>query len=198
MSSIQQLEQNKNKTRFQIQVKAHWESFVCFWILHYIGIETQKNMQNFQKFHVGYFLCLIYYWIFIELCLIIQQKRWRPDVSKYFQRRINDKFYRPTKTVFCIWQDKSKIFQTQASRHNLKTKEASRHNLKTKEASRHSLKTKEASRHNLKTKEASRHNLKAKAQDARLRIKFKDQTSCLTLYLANYEIKRRKIYLWWF
>ena len=168
MSSIQQLEQNKNKTRFQIQVKAHWESFVCFWILHYIGIETQKNMQNFQKFHVGYFLCLIYYWIFIELCLIIQQKRWRPDVSKYFQRRINDKFYRPTKTVFCIWQDKCKIFQTQASRHNLKTKEASRHNLKTK------------------------------AQDARLRIKFKDQTSCLTLYLANYEIKRRKIYLWWF
>ena len=72
---------------------------------------SNPNMPNVRISQVGYSLCLTYYWIFIELCTIIQQKRQRPDATTYSRRRTNIIFYRPAKTILCIWRVGKRIFQ---------------------------------------------------------------------------------------
>ena len=51
------------------------------------------------------FVYIRYYWIFIELCPIVQQKRRRPDATAattYSRRRTNNRFYRPAKIILYI------------------------------------------------------------------------------------------------
>ena len=47
---------------------------------------------------------------FIELYLVIQQKRRRPDAATYSWRITNDVFYRPVKIKLCIWRVGDIIF----------------------------------------------------------------------------------------
>lgn len=85
----------------------HWEYF-------FLSIASYKwcnpNMPNLPISQVGYSFCLMYYWIFIELCPITQQKRRRPDATTYSRRRTNITFYRPAKIILCIWRVGNKIF----------------------------------------------------------------------------------------
>ena len=71
------------------------------------------------------FVYLIYYWIFIELCPIIQQKRRRPDATPattYSQRRTNNTVYRPAKIILCIWRVGNRIFHLTTWKQNFPLK----------------------------------------------------------------------------
>ena len=86
----------------------HWEYFSFLSIAMYK--RCNPNMPNLPISQVGYSLCLIYYWIFIELCPIIQEKRRRPDATTYSRRRTSITFYRPAKIILCIWRVGNRIF----------------------------------------------------------------------------------------
>ena len=88
----------------------HWEYFSFLSIAMYK--RCNPNMPNLPISQVGYSLCLIYYWIFIELYPMIQQKRRRPDATMYSRRRTNMTFYRPAKIILCIWRVGNRIFPT--------------------------------------------------------------------------------------
>ena len=68
------------------------------------------NMQNLSICQLEYSICVTYYWIFIELCPIIQQKHRRTDAPTYSRRRINNIFYKPVKIILCIWRVGNRIF----------------------------------------------------------------------------------------
>ena len=88
----------------------HWEYFSFLSIAMYKW--CNPNMPNLPISQVGYSFCLMYYWIFIELCPITQQKRRRPDATTYSRRRTNITFYRPAKIILCIWRVGNRIFRS--------------------------------------------------------------------------------------